>query len=295
MDVIKMNQLSKNYGKVRGINKVNLTVKQGEIFGFIGPNGAGKSTTIRTLLNFIYPSGGSASIYGMDIVSDSKKIKIRTGYVPSEFAFYSELKVSTMIKYAESFYADIDKEYVEMLCNRFEVDLNKKFGDLSYGNKKKAAVVQALIHQPDILIFDEPTNGLDPLMQQRLHETLLQLKEKGVCIFLSSHNLNEVQDWCDRVAIIKEGMIVEVMDIDKTKLKNIHAIRLSADQISVEDIIKLGGENVEQTKDTFTFEYTKDVNSLIKALAKYEIKDILIQPKRLADTFMSYYNKEDKE
>lgn len=294
MDVININKLTKNYGKARGINEVNLTVKQGEIFGFIGPNGAGKSTTIRTLLNFIYPSSGSASIYGMDIVSDSKKIKIRTGYVPSEFAFYSELKVSTMIKYAESFYTDIDKDYVEMLCNRFEVDLNKKFGDLSYGNKKKAAVVQALIHQPDVLIFDEPTNGLDPLMQQRLHETLLQLKKKGVCIFLSSHNLNEVQDWCDRVAIIKEGMIVEVMDIDKTKLKNIHAIRLFADQLSVEDIKRLGGENIEQIKEVFTFEYAQDVNSLIKALAKYEIKEILIQPKRLADTFMSYYNKEDK-
>jgi ABC-2 type transport system ATP-binding protein len=181
MTVIEINNLTKAYGKKRGISNVNLRVNRGEIFGFIGPNGAGKSTTIKVLLNFIFPSSGEAKILGMDCVTDKK---------------------------------NVDDTYMKELCKTFEVELTKNVSELSLGNKKKVAIVQALIHKPKLLILDEPTNGLDPLMQQKLFKTLLKIREEGTTIFLSSHNLTEVEEFCDRVAIIKEGKIIEVRSIE---------------------------------------------------------------------------------
>ena len=166
MNVIEIKNLTKNYGKNRGIQDVNISVKEGEIFGFIGPNGAGKSTTIKTLLNFTYPTSGEATILGMDTVKESEKIKAYIGYVPSEVRYYDDVKVKDIIKYAQSFYAKASKEEVERICNELELDMNKKMGELSLGNKKKVSIAQALIHSPKLLILDEPINGLDPLMQK---------------------------------------------------------------------------------------------------------------------------------
>lgn len=295
MDIIKTEDLTKNYGRARGISGINLTVRKGEIYGFIGPNGAGKSTMIKLLLNFIYPTQGCGKLFDLDIVAESREIKLRTGYVPSEVNFYSELKVSSIIKYAESFYKDIDREYVEKLSVRFEVDLDKKFGELSFGNKKKAAILQALIHQPELLILDEPTNGLDPLMQERLHETLVELKEKGTTVFLSSHNLTEVQDWCDRVAVIKEGCIVDIMDIDKTKIKKVNTVRLVSKNINIAEIERLGAENIINKENEIIFDFEGDLNTLIRLLSAVDVIGLTIQPQKLSDTFMAYYrNEEDK-
>ncbi|MEG2800246.1 MAG: ABC transporter ATP-binding protein, partial [Erysipelotrichaceae bacterium] len=196
MNIIETKNLTKNYGKNRGIQDINISVKEGEIFGFIGPNGAGKSTTIKTLLNFIYPTSGSSKILGMDIVEDSSKIKEYIGYVPSEVRYYDDVKVKDIIKYSKSFYPKTDQEYVDKICNELELDMNKKMGELSLGNKKKVSIAQALIHSPKLLILDEPTNGLDPLMQNKLFNILLKEKEKGNTVFLSSHNLTEVQNLC---------------------------------------------------------------------------------------------------
>lgn len=295
METIKLQKLSKQYGKSRGISDVDLSVSEGEIYGFIGPNGAGKSTTIKLLLNFIYPSGGSASILGMDVVRESKNIKLQTGYVPSEFSFYPELKVSAMLKYAQSFYRNVDADYIDELSSRFELDLHKRFGDLSYGNKKKAALVQAMIHRPRVLILDEPTNGLDPLMQQRLQETLFALKENGTTVFLSSHNLNEVQDWCDRVSIIRDGIIVDSMEIDKSKMRNIHTVEVSAEQLTEANILALGGIRPVKTNGTFVFDYEKDIDALIKTLSAYTVQELFIRPKRLSELFMSYYTQEESK
>ena len=184
MYIIETSNLSKSYGKNRGIIDINLKIKEGEIFGFVGPNGAGKSTTIRTLLNFIFPTGGSGKILGMDIVKQSKDIKKQIGYVPSEVKFYDEIKVKDIIKYSCSFYDGINQEDVDKLYELLEVDVEKRMSELSLGNKKKVAIVQALIHKPRLLILDEPTNGLDPLIQKRLFELLKKANKEGTTVFL---------------------------------------------------------------------------------------------------------------
>ncbi|MEG1778580.1 MAG: ABC transporter ATP-binding protein, partial [Oscillospiraceae bacterium] len=199
MKVIETVNLTKSYGKNRGIKYINISVEESEIYGFIGPNGAGKSTTIKTLLNFVHPTSGSATIFGMDIVKDSNKIKENIGYVPSEVRYYDDVRVKDIIKYAKSFYKNISSEDVDNICNELELDMDKKMRELSLGNKKKVAIAQALIQKPKLLILDEPTNGLDPLMQKKLFNILIEEKKKGTTVFLSSHNLVEVQNLCDKV------------------------------------------------------------------------------------------------
>ena len=237
MYIIETSNLSKSYGKNRGIIDINLKIKEGEIFGFVGPNGAGKSTTIRTLLNFIFPTGGSGKILGMDIVKQSKDIKKQIGYVPSEVKFYDEIKIKDIIKYSCSFYDGINQEDVDKLYELLEVDVEKRMSELSLGNKKKVAIVQALIHKPRLLILDEPTNGLDPLIQKRLFEVLKKANKEGTTVFFSSHNLVEVENFCDRVAVIKEGKIIDTVVLEKLAKKAALKIVLSCKEIN-EEIIK---------------------------------------------------------
>ena len=220
MIAIETTNLTKYYGDNKGISNLNLSVNSGEIFGFIGPNGAGKSTTIRTLLNFIFPSGGSAKIFGLDSVKQTKEIKKLIGYVPSEVNYYDDMKVKELFQYSAKFYDGNFGERIKQLTSIFQLDDNKVVSDLSLGNKKKVAIIQALIHQPKLLILDEPTSGLDPLMQNKFFEVLKEENQKGMTIFFSSHNLSEVQKICDRVAIIKNGEIIQIEEIEKLKNKN---------------------------------------------------------------------------
>lgn len=289
MNVIEINNLTKNYGKNRGIQNVNISVEKGEIFGFIGPNGAGKSTTIKTILNFIYPTSGSAKILGMDSVKESEKIKEYIGYVPSEVRYYDDVKVKDIIKYAQSFYPKANNEEVEQICNELELDMNKKMGELSLGNKKKVAIAQSLIHKPKVLILDEPTNGLDPLMQKKLFNILINEKQKGTTVFLSSHNLVEVQNLCDRVCVIKEGNIVDIIEVEKATTKLGLKITLCSNEISEEIILKLGDKILSKNKDSYTFIYSKDMNYLLKEISKYNIEELLIEKENLEDAFLNYY------
>lgn len=289
MNVIEIKNLTKHYGKNRGIEDVNISVKEGEIFGFIGPNGAGKSTTIKTILNFIYPTSGYGTILGMDIVKDSDKIKESIGYVPSEVRYYDGVKVKDIIKYSQSFYLKVNKEDVENVCNDLELDINKKMGELSLGNKKKVSIAQALIHNPKLLILDEPTNGLDPLMQKKLFNILIKEKEKGNTVFLSSHNLVEVQNLCDRVAVIKEGKIVDIIEIEKAANKLTLKVTLISSDINEEIILNLGGKILNKEESSYTFVYSKDVDSLIKEISNYKIEELLIEKENLEDTFLNYY------
>lgn len=289
MNVIEIKNLTKHYGKNRGIEDVNISVKEGEIFGFIGPNGAGKSTTIKTILNFIYPTSGYGTILGMDIVKDSDKIKESIGYVPSEVRYYDGVKVKDIIKYSQSFYLKVNKEDVENVCNDLELDMNKKMGELSLGNKKKVSIAQALIHNPKLLILDEPTNGLDPLMQKKLFNILIKEKEKGNTVFLSSHNLVEVQNLCDRVAVIKEGKIVDIIEIEKAANKLTLKVTLISSDINEEIILNLGGKILNKEESSYTFVYSKDVDSLIKEISNYKIEELLIEKENLEDTFLNYY------
>ncbi len=293
MNVIKINNLTKSYGKSRGINHINLEVREGEIFGFIGPNGAGKSTTIKTLLNLIFPTSGSATIFGMDVCSESHKIKKSIGYVPSEVNYYSEVKVKDIIAYAESFYPGVDKENTKRICRELELDMEKRMDELSLGNKKKVAIAQALISCPKLLILDEAANGLDPLMQKKLFEILLREKEKGVTIFLSSHNLVEVEKFCDRVAVIKEGEIVEVLDISNLDKKL--GLKVTIEGSCITDLKPLADKIIHSSDNEIKFMYKGNINELIKALQPLALDKLLIEEENLEDSFLSYYDEKAGE
>ncbi len=295
MNVIEIKNLTKSYGKNRGIQDVNIFVKKGEIFGFIGPNGAGKSTTIKTLLNFTYPTSGEATILGMDTVKESEKIKEYIGYVPSEVRYYDDVKVKDIIKYAQSFYPKASKEEVERICNELELDMDKKMGELSLGNKKKVSIAQALIHSPKLLILDEPTNGLDPLMQKKLFNILIEEKKKGNTVFLSSHNLVEVQNLCDRVCVIKEGSIIDIIEIEKATTKLGLKITLSSTDINEETVLSLGDKLLSKNENTYTFIYSKNIDFLIKEVSKYKVEELLIEKENLEDTFLNYYEDHEGE
>lgn len=291
MNAIEIKNLTKVYGKNRGIQDINISVKEGEIYGFIGPNGAGKSTTIKTLLNFIYPTSGEALIFGMDSVKESEKIKEYIGYVPSEVRYYDDVKVKDIIKYAQSFYPKSKKEYVDRICNELELDMNKKMGELSLGNKKKVAIAQSLINNPKLLILDEPTNGLDPLMQKKLFNILIEEKEKGNTVFLSSHNLVEVQNLCDRVCVIKEGKIVDIIEIEKSKTEIKLKVTLSSSDITDDIVLNLSDKILDKNGKLYTFIYSKNIDSLVKELANYKIDELLIEKENLEDAFLNYYEK----
>ena len=295
MYIIETNNLCKTYGKNRGIIDLNLKIKEGEIFGFVGPNGAGKSTAIRTLLNFILPTSGSAKILGKDIVKESSEIKKYIGYVPSEVKFYDDVKVKDIIKYSSSFYKNVNQEDIYRLYKLLDVDVNKKMSELSLGNKKKVAIVQALIHNPKLLILDEPTNGLDPLIQKKLFELLEEARKKGTTVFLSSHNLVEVENLCDRVAVIKDGKIIDTIIIEKLSKKLGLKVVIKSNEINEGKITEIGGQVVSKEKQEFVFYYNNDIDNLVKELSKYKIEKLLISEKTLEDTFMNYYQRsEDK-
>ena len=295
MNAIEIKNLTKVYGKSRGIQDINISVKEGEIYGFIGPNGAGKSTTIKTLLNFIYSTSGEALIFGMDSVKESEKIKEYIGYVPSEVRYYDDVKVKDIIKYAQSFYPKSNKEYVDRICNELELDMNKKMGELSLGNKKKVAIAQSLINNPKLLILDEPTNGLDPLMQKKLFNILIEEKEKGNTVFLSSHNLVEVQNLCDRVCVIKEGKIVDIIEIEKSKTELKLKVTLSSSDITDDIVLNLSDKILDKNGKLYTFIYSKNIDSLVKELANYKIDELLIEKENLEDAFLNYYENNKEE
>lgn len=292
--VIETKKLTKFYGKSKGIENIDLEIKEGEIFGFIGPNGAGKSTTIRTLLGLIHKTSGEAKIFGLDIVKYKEEILKNVGYLPSEVFYYDNMKVIELLKYSASFYnKNCDKKIFE-LAREFELDLNKKIEDLSYGNKKKVGIIQGLLHSPKLIILDEPTGGLDPLMQQKFFNIIKQENINGATILFSSHILSEVQKLCDRVAIIKEGNLVKVENIKDMIKKAIKKVTLEfsndieANEFKFEDALNL---DVKETSVTFV--YRGDVNKLINAMSKYNLVDISIVEPDLEEIFMHYYQKED--
>ena len=241
MNVIEINHLTKNYGKARGITDITFQVEEGEIFGFIGPNGAGKSTTIRTLLSLIYPTSGSAKIFGMDSVKYAPEIKKQIGYLPSEVFYYDNMKVMDLLKYSASFYKKDCRKRIKELAEIMDLDLTKKMDDLSLGNKKKVGIVQGLLHEPKLLILDEPTSGLDPLMQQKFFELLELENKKGATILFSSHILSEVQKLCNRVAIIKEGKLVTVEKIRTLQENNYKKFKIDTKSTVGENDFNLTG------------------------------------------------------
>jgi len=290
MNAIEVTGLSKHYGNSRGIIDVNLEVKEGEVFGFIGPNGAGKSTTIRTLLNLIHSEKGEARIFGLDCFAQSRKIKEQVGYLPSEVHYYDDMKVRELLKYSSGYYKKDCSERIDRLCTALELNVDKKLEELSFGNKKKVGIVQALLHQPRLLILDEPTSGLDPLMQNKFFEILREENRKGVTIFFSSHILTEVQRMCDRVAIIKEGRILKTESIDT--LRSTTYKRIKIEFVKPENTAFEGFPGVVDrtfSENGMEFLYNGPIEAIIKKLYEYELRNLWVEEPQLEEIFMHYY------
>ena len=285
---IQAERLTKYYGKTRGIDGLNLAVEEGEFFGFIGPNGAGKSTTVRTLLGLIHPDSGSGRILGLDIGKDHRAILERVGYLPSDNAFYAGMRVRDMLKLsAELRKKDCSRRAAE-LCERLALDTEKKIEDLSFGNRKKVGIVCALQHDPELLILDEPTGGLDPLIQHEFFSILEERNREGVTVFLSSHVLSEIQRHCSRAAIIREGQVIACDSVEKLAQSNARRITLrgTLSRGSLPDIRDWKEEN-----DTISFLYSGDINRLIRELAKEKIQDLTVGEPDLEEIILHYYEK----
>ncbi|RSK26046.1 ABC transporter ATP-binding protein [Bacillus sp. HMF5848] len=293
MYAIEINNLTKSYGKARGISDVSFQVEEGEIFGFIGPNGAGKSTTIRTLLSLIYPTSGSAKIFGKDILEHSDEIKREIGYLPSEVFYYDNMKVIDLLKYSASFYKKDCSKRMKELAEILELDLTKKIDDLSLGNKKKVGIVQGLLHEPKLIILDEPTSGLDPLMQQKFFDLLLEENKKGATILFSSHILSEVQRLCDRVAIIKEGKIVQVEKISVLKKDTYKKFKLETKETIANEYLNIPGVNqLIIDGQAIQFIYKGDINTIIRKLSEINMVNVWVEEPTLEEIFMHFYEKE---
>lgn len=287
MNAIETNGLTKFYGKSRGIVNLDLTVKEGEFFGFIGPNGAGKSTTIRTLLGLIKPSGGNARIFGKDIISQKESILSEVGYLPSEAVFYPSMRVKDVIKFSADLRKTDCKREAAKLCERLDLDTSKKVDELSFGNRKKVAIVCALQHNPRLLILDEPTGGLDPLMQREFFAILGERNEQGTSIFLSSHVLSEIQRNCNRAAIIREGKIIACDSVEALSDTSAKKVIIHGDiDISSLSCVR----SIQQNKDSVSFLYSGDLNLLMKVLSQNDIKDISISEPDLEEIFLHYYS-----
>ena len=294
MNIIEINNLSKSYGKSRGIVDVSFNVEEGEIFGFIGPNGAGKSTTIRTLLALIYPTGGSATIFGKDCIKYSNEILKDVGYLPSEVFYYDGMKVIDLLKYSASFYKkDCSKKMID-IAKALDLDLHKKIEDLSFGNKKKVGIVQGLLHSPKLIILDEPTSGLDPLIQQTFFELIKEENKYGATVLFSSHILSEVQKVCDRVAIIKEGKIVKVEKISTLQESSYKKIAVEAATSIAHNFFSIEGVTnlIVKDKDA-SFLYKGNLNNIISKLTELDIKNFTVAEPDLEEIFLHYYEKEE--
>ncbi|TDL72300.1 ABC transporter ATP-binding protein [Rhodococcus qingshengii] len=293
MNVIEIKNLTKTYGKARGISDISFNVEEGEIFGFIGPNGAGKSTTIRTLLSLIYPTSGSATIFGKDTVQFAPEIKKEIGYLPSEVFYYDNMKVKDLLNYSASFYKKDCSKRIKELAEIMNLDLNKRIDDLSLGNKKKVGIVQGLLHEPKLIILDEPTSGLDPLMQQKFFELLEEENRKGATILFSSHILTEVQRLCNRVAIIKEGKIVTVEKISTLKENTYKKFKVETKSALDQNYFNLEGVNKLEVKANLTsFLFKGNINEVMRKIADIEISNLWIEEPDLEEIFMHYYEKE---
>ena len=290
---IQISDLTKRYGKDRGIENINLQVDEGEIFGFIGPNGAGKSTTIRVLLNLLFPTSGSARIMGFDTVRDSKKIREHIGYIPSEANPYPDMTAREFLRYCASFYSNpqTDKKISELM-EMFELEPERKISNLSSGNRKKLSIIQSFLHNPVLLIVDEPTTGLDPLMQSRFFDLLRSENKRGMTVFFSSHTLSDVQMLCRRVAIIREGRIVNVEAIETLRKKQLKKIRIEFNDTVPGNLASLPGlENgFNVSGKAIEFIYSGDMNSLVAALSGKDIADMTVEEPSLEEIFMHYYN-----
>ncbi|HZG55413.1 ABC transporter ATP-binding protein [Paenibacillus sp.] len=291
MLAIETKRLTKRYGSARGVEGIDLAVAEGEVFGFIGPNGAGKSTTIRMLLGLIFPTSGEARVFGKDAVAQSKEARRLIGYLPSEVHYYDDMKVAELLTYSQRFYGKLDRARMLALAERLQLDLDRNIEDLSFGNRKKVGIVQALLHEPKLLVLDEPTGGLDPLMQNVFFELLAEERRKGATIFFSSHILSEVQRMCDRVAILKEGRLIQVESVENLTKNNFKKVAVSFAAPPSAPLELQGIFKQESHGNGVHLLYKGDIAALVRALGDLPLTDVRIEEPSLEEIFMHYYEK----
>ncbi|MFX0084351.1 MAG: ABC transporter ATP-binding protein [Candidatus Hodarchaeota archaeon] len=291
--IIKIQDLTKYYGKSRGIENLSLEIKEGEIFGFLGPNGAGKTTTIRCMINILLPTSGNIWINGNKVTRKNPEIRENIGYIPGEFILPENYSVNEFLSYIQNMRKKTSKRRNE-LVERFSLPSKKKIGELSKGNKQKVGIVAALMHDPDVLILDEPTSGLDPLLQQELYELLLESKKQGKTIFFSSHNLSEVQRICDRVAIIKEGTLVKVEEIHTLNKNVSRVLEAQLNSPNEEQLKSLGANLLEMQKNRvrILIPQSASIKPFLENLILMEPEELSYPPASLEDYFLQFYKKQ---
>jgi len=294
---IRTEALTKRYGSARGILDVSLDVHAGEIFGFLGPNGAGKTTLIRTLLDLLRPSSGSATVLGLDARRDAVAIHRRVGYLPGDYRTYRNLTGREYLRYFADLRGGSGAERIDELGERFEVDLSVKTSSLSHGNEQKLGLIQAFMHDPELLILDEPTSGLDPLMQLEFHTLVREVVAEGRTVFLSSHVLSEVERTCDRVGFVREGRLVAVEDVDEVKARAARSFELRfASEVPAEAFAGIDGvQHLEIDGDVVRGSVTGSVDALVKAAARYEVVDLVSRRPDLEELFLGFYGPDGQE
>jgi ABC-2 type transport system ATP-binding protein len=294
--VIRAENLTKHYGDVRALVDLNLEIKAGEIFGFLGPNGAGKTTTIRTVLDEIRPTSGRASILGMDTHKQSVEIRRHLGYLPGDLAMYPNLTGGDTITFFANLRGGVDREYVASLADRLSADLDKKVGDLSSGNRQKIGLIQAFMNHPEVLILDEPSSGLDPLVQREFQTMLREAAGEGCCVFLSSHTLSEVQHVADRVGIIRSGRLAAVESVTALRSKAMRRIELDFEETVEDSFFKaiLGTRDISVDDTRVILSYDGKMEDMLRAVMdKYELLDIRTYEADLEEIFLTYYRGEE--
>ena len=293
--VIHTEKLTKSYGPHRGIADLDLDVEEGEIFGFLGPNGAGKTTTMRVLLDLIRPTSGRAEVFGIETTADPVAIHRRIGYLPGEFDLYDRLTGAQTIEYFANLRGGVDAGYVTELIERLDLDPSRRFKEYSKGNKQKVGLIVALQHRPDLLILDEPTSGLDPLVQQTFFGMVREARSEGRSVFLSSHIIDEVDRTCDRVAIIREGRLVQVDSIEAIRRLAFHHVELMfAAPVASDIFLSIDGvSDVEAVGSTIRMRVAGPIGSVLAAAAPLGILDVVSREPNLEDVFLAQYGAHD--
>lgn len=295
-EIIRAYSLTKFYGRHRGIENIDLEVRRGEVFGYLGPNGAGKTTTIRLLLDFIRPTRGSLSILGMDSRRDSVGVRRRTGYLAGELSMYGNLTGDELLRYVASLRKSVDRDHVAQLAKRLDCDLTRQIKTLSHGNKQKVGLIQAFMHRPELIVLDEPTAGLDPLVQQEFYRLIAEAKAEGRTVFLSSHILPEVERVCDRVGIIREGKLVAVETVEALKSRAVRRLDIHfARAVPEESFSAIPGVRDVVVRDSvLTCTVIGSLDALVKAAARFEVVNIVSHEPSLEEVFLTYYGESGK-
>ncbi len=292
-DVIVVEGLTKSYGTQRGVIDLSLAVAPGEVFGYLGPNGAGKTTTIRTLLDFIRPTAGRATIFGLDSTAGSVEIHRRTGYLPGELALYERMTAADYLTHFAALRGGVDWGDVRRLAERLDLRLEARIRSLSHGNKQKVGLIQAFMHRPELLVLDEPTTGLDPLVQQEFHRMIAEASQGGCTVFLSSHVMPEVERLCDHVGIIREGRLVTVEDVGDLKARAVRTLDIHfARPVPGEAFAGLPGvQKVEVQGELVHLTVAGHLDAVVKTAARYEVVDITSNEPTLEEIFLTFYGK----